>query len=253
MKQYPLLLTATFLFSSVSPYASAQGGSMAGNYMPNLTGMTYTLVVDEVRFEGVDNKAGVLRYGDIKGSAFWSDEWQLASLYSFNDGLLGRAKVKVNLLKQEVHYIDRSGDELVLPNERVGKVVIHPGMDSNAVKTVFRNPNGSFLMFNKPVREWVEELNTGNLKLIKLAKRRVNSADSLFGTLKRYYFSTDQYYFVSYNRSVNQVKKLGKESILTFVPRAHEFDTWIQDNKINFKKEEDIVRFFDYYNAQKSE
>ena len=85
---------------------------------------------------------------------------------------------------------------------------------------------------------------------MKLTRRKIASADSLFGTKKRYFFTTDEYFFVGYNKSIHHVKKLSKENILNFVPSASGYDKWISENKINFKKEEDIIRFFNYYNQQ---
>ncbi len=36
---------------------------------------------------------------------------------------------------------------------------------------------------------------------------------------------------------------------MSVFPRPEKHSSWIATNKINFKKEEDVVRFLDYYNA----
>jgi hypothetical protein len=237
-----------FLLCSVQIHA--QGNPAGSGYLPDLAGAKYTLAVHEVHFEGEGTGPQRLNYDQIKGSPFWNDEYSIASLYTYDNLMLGRAHVKINFLTSEIYFKDKQDLELVIPKELISKVIIHPKEDTSQKLTLFRRSPAEFFLNNKPLEDYVQELNEGNLKLMKLTRRKVTSADSLFGTKKRYYFTTDEYYFVAYNKSINQVKKLSKESVLSFVPSSSRYDKWITENKINFKKEEDVLRFFNYYNQQ---
>jgi len=243
-----LAILCWLLFYSIQDYA--QGNPAGGGYLPDLTGAKFTLAVHEVNFEGVGSGGQRLNYDQIKGSPFWKDEFSLASLYSYDNLMLGKARVKMNFLTNEIYYLDKENRELVAPREIVSKVVIHPPADTSKKLTIFRSSPAEIFLNDKPVDDYVQELNEGDLKLMKLTHRKVGSADSLFGTMKRYFFTTDEYFFVAYKRSINHVKKLSRESILAYVPSSSVYDKWIADNKISFKKEEDIVRFFNYYNQQ---
>jgi hypothetical protein len=228
----------------------AQTNPTGGGYLPDLSGAKFTLAVYEVNFEGVGTGGQRLNYDQIKGSPFWKEEYSIASLYTYDNLMLGKARVKVNFLTNEIYYMDKQNVELVIPGDLISKLIIHPQGDTSKRLTLFRRSPSEFFLNEKPVEDYIQELNEGNLKLMKLTRRKVGSADSLFGTKKRYFFTTDEYYFVAYNKSINQVKKLSKENLLSFVPAASGYDKWITENKINFKKEEDIVRFFNYYNLQ---
>ncbi len=241
-----LIILYGFIFYSLQMHA--QNNPAGGGYLPDLTGAKYTLAVHEINFEGVGTGGQRLNYDQIKGSPFWKEEYSIASLFTYDNLLLGKARVKMNFLTNEIYYLDKKDIELVIPNELISKLIIHPPGDTTKRLTLFRRSPSEFYVHEKPVEDFVQEMNEGNLKLMKLTRRKVVSADSLFGTKKRYFFTTDEYYFVGYNKSIHQIKKLSKESILSFVPSASGYDKWISENKINFKKEEDIIRFFNYYN-----
>lgn len=244
------LFCAWFLFFSGSIQAQNPSG-MGTGYLPDLSGAKFTLAVHEISFEGANNGSGKrLNYSEVKGSPFWKETFSLASLYTYDNILMGRTRVRINFLTGEIYYLDKEERELVAPKDLVKKVVIHPEMDTSLILTVFRSNPAEIFLNAKPTDEYVQELNQGDLKLLKLTRRQVGSADSLFGTMKRYFFTTDEYYFVNFNKGIHQVKKLSRETILTWVPNASAYDKWIADNKINFRKEEDIVRFFNYYNQQ---
>jgi hypothetical protein len=95
-------------------------------------------------------------------------------------------------------------------------------------------------------------MNYGKYELLKHINRKLSSADSLFGTQKRYFFTDEVFYYLKSDDIVQKLKKLSEENFYELMPAmttaVHR--KWIKDNKINFKKEEDFVRVLDYYNSQ---
>jgi hypothetical protein len=249
-KYASLFIFSGFIFCSI--LIKAQTAPVVGSgYLPDMSGSKFPRVVHEINFEGTGVGAGKrLNYSEVRGSPFWKETFSMASLYTYDNILMGRTRVRINFLTGEIYYLDKEERELVAPKDFVKKVVIHPEMDTSLILTVFRSNPAEIFLNAKPTDEYVQELNQGDLKLMKLTRRHVGSADSLFGTMKRYFFTTDEYYFVNFNKGIHQVKKLSRETVLTWVPNASAYDKWIADNKINFRKEEDIVRFFNYYNQQ---
>jgi len=250
MKLNKIVLIILYFFLFYSLQIHSQGNPAGGGYLPDLTGAKYTLAVHEIHFEEMGTGGQRLNYDQVKGSPFWKEEYSIASLYTYDNLMLGKARVKINFLTNEIYYLDKKDIELVIPRDLISKMIIHPQGDTSKRLTLFRRSPSEFFVNEKPVEDYVQELNEGNLKLMKLTRRKVGSADSLFGTKKRYFFTTDEYYFVAYNKSINLVKKLSKENLLSFVPSSSTYDKWITENKINFRKEEDIIRFFNYYNQQ---
>ncbi|MDP9231018.1 MAG: hypothetical protein M3O67_10175 [Bacteroidota bacterium] len=243
-----ILLTQTFFIAMFGQVAIQKDADL--NIL-NLGDMKTTAVIDEVRFEGVENSSGVLKYSQIKGSPFWNDEWNLASLYDYDYKLLGRVKVKLNFVTQELYFLNKEEKEQVAQFGFVKKIVIHNDRDTSRVLTVFHHANADIFINKKPVEAYLQELNQGDVQLLKLTKRIVASADSLFGTMKRYFFRTEVYYFICFNDKTEYMKRLTKENIFLYVPGALAYTQWIDDNKISFKKEEDIVLFLNYLNSDR--
>ncbi len=58
--------------------------------------------------------------------------------------------------------------------------------------------------------------------------RKVGSADSLFGTQKKYFFTDDVFYHIWYNEKIERIKKLNKDNVIKFLPSASAYAAWIR-------------------------
>jgi len=237
------------LFLGMQAFAQMQGGA---SYLPvpDLSAATYTLAVHEVNFEGVPNAGRQrLSYDQVKGSPFFNDAFQQAEIFMADGRSLGKHLVKFNLLTQEFHFLGKDKGEMVVPNALARKIVLYDKTDTTLQKAVFvrtldfKKPSG------KPIGEYAEQLNNGHAILYKVSKKNVITADSLFGTLKRYYFGTTDAYFVGVNGSVSQLKKLSEDAIFTALPVNGKLEDWVRKNKINLKREEDVLALLKQWNA----
>jgi hypothetical protein len=200
---------------------------------------------------GLSGSGNRLPYDKIKGSPFLFDEWKSATLYHANGKSFGNYQAKLNLATQEVHYKDAKGQELA-DNGSISKVVFEEASSegsfyitcSNNIDEVNRNYPGS--------KRYALEMNTGEVSLLKVYGRSVAQGDSLFGTLKRYYFTDKIDYFLRINNRIEKIKRLGEDEILPFVPGVSSFKAWIKSNKIKLNREEDLVKFLVYFNKQRS-
>jgi hypothetical protein len=194
-------------------------------------------------------------YNRINGSPFWKDEYQQATLIDRNNQVLGKAKVKLNLYTNEVYFLSPSGEERVAAAGKVRKVIFHDDDSVKKIKAVFEN-NLPIITETNPRAEnpsFVQVFNTaGDWQLLKLTRVLFNSGDSLFGTQKRYYFANQVLYFLNdkYGQ-ITKLRKLNKDNIGELINIDAAAEAWCRQNSINFKKEEDIARFIDYYNSRK--
>ncbi len=85
--------------------------------------------------------------------------------------------------------------------------------------------------------------------MYKVEKKNVVTADSLFGTLKRYYFGTTYAYFIGINGRVNQLKKLSEDAVFTALPAVGKLEDWARKNKLNLKREEGVLALMQQWNA----
>jgi len=204
-----------------------------------------------IRISGLSNLSDRLPYEKISGSPFWNDEWALASLYGSGEKEKWLCKVKLNFATGELYYLDKEGTELTTDDGLIKKIVVHKNDDTSAVVAVFILTPERIRLNQEQRNSYMQVLNEGSYQLLKLNKKSLNSADSLFGTLKRYFFRDETDYFITHNEMTTSLKRLDKDNLLQFLPGSSGYNEWAKQNRINFKKEEDVLLFMNYYNSKK--
>lgn len=201
----------------------------------------------ELTIYGMANYSSI-PYESINGSPFWRDEWKLATMYTDNPKEKWTKKVKINLATGEIYFQEPNGNELVVANNIVKSIVFYKNDDLKNSETKFDYLYDAVLLNKNTSNAFVQELTTGNIKLLKLITKTVASKDSLFGTLKTFYFVTNTKYFIYTNNKAYLLKKLNKENILEHLPEASSYENWTKNNKIDYKKEEDAVKLLNEIN-----
>lgn len=239
MTTLPKILFA-FLSFAVST-ALAQNARISNGIVTNLSEAKMVKYVDEVDFNGLGGDAKI-SYSRIKGSPFWKEEWKEADLFTAN-GKIGSAPVKLNLATNEI-YFQKGSEEWVLLDQDIVRVMIK----DDSLEFQRHVPN--LFVNKKKLDDFVAVLNKGSYQLLKYIRRALGSADSLFGTQKRYFFRDDVYYFIRTKDMIQPFRKLNEESFLAVLPMASQYKSWIREQKLTFKKEEDLLQFLRYYNAK---
>lgn len=189
-------------------------------------------------------------YEMIKGIPYWQNDYMPALLYAPGNKLYGTFMSKVNLATREVEYVTKNGQVLsAYPNQLPRVVFIHP-KDSTKIVSIFRNDiaeiNLQYISRNKIY--YVQELNQGPVKLLKVCDREIRTGDSMLRTMKRYYFVDVDEYFIQHQNTIEKLKKLNHEEVMKFLPQPPALEGWIKENNIKFNKEEDVLRLLEYYN-----
>lgn len=203
-----------------------------------------------INFYGLGTLIEKIPYSRIKGSPFWKDEWQLATLYS-GKGKLSTIPIKLNLASNEIHFL-KDENEMVLDDDKISTIVFHPDKDVSKTAEVFIMNDDHMKLYDKKVKGFAQVVNSGTHRLLKYTLRKVNSADSLFGTQKKYFFTDEIYYFLWHNDQIERIKKLNKDQVTQYLPSSSKYSEWINENRIDFRKESDVVRFLNHYNAQQT-
>ena len=200
---------------------------------------------------GSDGLKKNVPYDEIGGSAFWKQEWSKAYLYDQRDTFLGIYNARFNFVTNELHYLDRAGAERAAIPGSLNKIVFVKTEDSTAIITVFRSNIIEVTRRSVCKKCFIQELNQGDVKLLKLTYRVLKIKDSLFGTIKKYYFYDETEYFLQYRDKYERIKKLNKDNLFSFLPNVSAYKNWISAQKLQFKKEEDFIFFINYYNASR--
>ncbi len=198
---------------------------------------------------GGDNLKYTIPYDKIKGSPYWQSGWAKAFLFDQRDTAMGSYRARFNFATSELHYFDKKGEEQVAIPGTLNTVVFMELIDTSKIATVFRANIFEVKKKASCKRCFVQELNQGSLQLLKITQRQLKSGDSLFGTMKRYYFADEVEYFVHSGQQYHRIKRLNKEAIFEFIPGTSAYVAWIKEKNLRFNKESDYLLFFDHYNA----
>lgn len=201
---------------------------------------------------GSDNLRKAIPYERIRGNAYWKNEWTKAFFFNQQDTPLGSYSAKFNYVTGEVHYKTKNGDEQVVIPGTLNAVVFMQENDSTRIKTVFKTNIPEIKKIASCKECFVQEMNQGDIKLLKITQRLLKTKDSLFGTLKQYYFFDQLEYFIQHGELYDRVKRLNKDVALKFIPGLTAHQDWINKNDIDFRKEEDFIRFLEMYNQSKA-
>ncbi|MGI8634167.1 MAG: hypothetical protein ACR2KZ_02060 [Segetibacter sp.] len=189
-----------------------------------------------------DKNSNGLKYDNITGSPFYNSNYENAYLYK-NGKRVGTVPIKINFLTDEIYCL-QGEKEFVVEDRKIDSVVFFNTPDS----AIFINRVANLLLRNKKVDAFVQILNKGDWKLLKYTKKELSSSEAGL-TQKKYSFSTDYYYFLKHKQKVEKIKKLDREILLSYLPSLDASRKWIETNKTDFTKEQDVVAFLNYYNT----
>jgi len=193
-------------------------------------------------------------YDRISGTPFWNNEYRTATLVDPGNRVFGKMPVRLNLYTNEVYFKTPKGEERVASEGKVRKILFHPDDTSSAFTAVFENELASIKTTNPNAKgtAYVQVMNQGDLQLLKHIKRVFVTADSLFGTMKRYYFSEQVHYYMNnkYGQTY-RLKKLNREAVTEELNLDKDEEEWIRTQGFSLRKEEEILLFLAYLNEKR--
>lgn len=196
---------------------------------------------------GAGSLISEIPYSKINGSPFWNPEYIMATLILSNGNAVSRYPVKLNIVTNDVNFINDKGEEFTAGKGIIRKIIFHPP-DSSFV--AFRNdldlPNAN----QKPGDEYVQELNEGNIQLLKLSKKMLKVGDSLLGTQKKYSFYLQESYFIKQENRIHWIRKLSQKEIAYLITLDKDTENWIRKNNVELSKEKGVIALFGYLNAR---
>lgn len=199
---------------------------------------------------GIGNLSNEVPLDRINGSPFFNDDWHFATLLGKGKRESWFCKAKMNLVTNEIHYLDKTENELVLESGFINKFILRDNLDTSKILAFFEYYDEPPIVPVDKKGLYLQILNKGLYQLLKYDKRILTSKDSLFGTQKRYLFTDRLYYFLSHVQKPEPIKKLNQDFLLAFLPSSLSYKGWITKNKIDLKEEDGAVKFLNYYNRQ---
>jgi hypothetical protein len=206
----------------------------------------------QISVYGMNGANSRIPYYKFKGSPFLNPDWLKAELYRPDGKPMGIYPIRLNLVTHEVHFLDSKGYELAANDGVVARVTFIDSLGDDKPRLTFRNDyEGVNATYNRNKR-YALEMNPGDPCLLRVDIRDGREADSMFGTLKRYYFVDRYDYFVRVGKRVEKLRRLSQDEIFAVLPAKQDAVDFVKKNKLNMKKEEDVMKLFDYLASVKS-
>ena len=188
-------------------------------------------------------------YNNITGIPYWRNDYYPAFLYGPVNRRYGLTWVRVNLATHEVEFVAKNEEIQAAYQTEVSRVVVVDPKDSSKVVTIFRNDIAEVnLKYVKQGRLfYVQEMNPGPVKLLKVTHRELKVGDSMLRTMKRFYFADRFDYYLQQSNRVEKLRKLDRDELLRLLPRTPELENYLSANQVAFRKEEDVIRLLGVY------
>jgi hypothetical protein len=182
----------TLLVASFIGRVCAQDG-----FVPQTGTLTYD-VFDR------NGKAFVNPAPDVAGSPFFRDDWRLGSLVVNTNRRFDSVRLRLNLLSQEVHFLDRNNNEMALTKGYIKEMLL-PADPTGRFLLRFRN--GFPPVDQQDQYSFYQVLAEGKLSLI-LSRRKIiaSQKDAMLEEVKKEYRTYEDYYIYD-GKIMDRVRK----------------------------------------------
>jgi hypothetical protein len=241
MKKYIVVATAIFFMAAVHAQVSSN---------LDIANPAQTNGIGQVRFTNAD-ALGVktteqVKDADVAGSPYFDSRWSKAVVILSSNQAVKANKLKLDLYRNEVHYIDSLGNELIAVSGIVKRIYLYDTRDTAKISAVFEQIAG----IDGNGTAFVQVLNNGSAKLLKFTHITVykKGYDEVAGK-DNYAFLAKPGYALLKDGVVSNLKALDEKAVLAVImPSANE-TSWLLQNKNKLKSEKDIIGFLNYYNS----
>jgi hypothetical protein len=198
----------------------------------------------------LDGNALLKKYDPaISGSPFINDTWVSSIVTLSNGKQIGPISVKLNIESNELYYLDSAGKEMVAQDGSVRKVDCLDYYAKDSTRYVFKN--GYPAIDKQDENFYYQVFTEGKIELLAKKFKYIRSEkNDLTGEMSKAFVDGTVVLYV-YAYGLMQVFHPTKEFINSLFEedRQQSAKTFIETNKINFKKIADLVKVFNYYNS----
>jgi hypothetical protein len=198
----------------------------------------------------LDGRSLLKKYDpDVTGSPFINDDWVSAKITLSKGKEIGPLSIKMNLESNELYYLDSSKMELVADKSVARKVDCMDYSSKDGIKYVFKN---GYPAIDKQDENFYYQVYTeGKIELLAKRFKYIRSEkNDLTGEMSKTFIDGSVVLYV-YAYGLMQVFHPTKELVNSLFEEDKDQSTrtFIDTNKINFKKIPDLIKLFKYYNS----
>jgi hypothetical protein len=183
---------------------------------------------------------------DIQGSAFLNNDWANADIQLKSGKWIKTAKAKLNAESNKVHFLDSLGRELIADDGLIIKIVLDAPLEAGQ-KYIFESgyppTDGQTITF------FYQLVEDGKIKMLNRITRPIETfKNELSGEIRKEFVEHRLMYI--YADGQMHILKNDKALMMALMKEQKTaIETYLAENKINFKKSADIQKLVRYYNS----
>lgn len=183
-------------------------------------------------------------YLNSEGSPDFSTEYCTATLTT-NDKTYSGVKVKLNLLDNQVLFMDDNTEKIAsIPVNKI-EFTSCPNLKT---PVVFRS--GYAAIDEQKQSTFYQVLDSGKAGLLKYYKITYRDERPYNSAVTTRIFNREEFYYASKpDKTISKLKKSSEDVVNVLADKKALVQAFIDQNKLKCKKEEDLVKVFNYYNS----
>lgn len=180
----------------------------------------------------------------VDGSAFFSDNWMPGSLMTPSGKKYDSVRIKIDLLADEVHYQDKSGNPMIATT-RLREIWLTDSITQKKYHFVHSSFIGSG---TAAAAGWHQMLTEGPAFLFKKHLKEVVETKPYGSATFEQRINTSGKYFILAGNRFTPVKSISAVTEL-LAEKKSELQQYISGNKLKGKSDGDYISLLTYYNS----
>ncbi len=194
-----------------------------------------------------DNQGRVMmiqKYTDVQGTPFLSDNWTKAIVRLKANGNFSNMQVKYDLVEDQLLFRDAKSDQ---PMEFIDQVLEFKLVADDGSSTVYKK--GFKASDGNTSNNFYQVLYDGGTQLLKRKVKKVIEDRPYNSAVTVKTFNEVETYYIAKANEPLKIKKDKKQILTALADHAAELEKYFQENKLNVKDDEDLIKLIAYYNT----
>lgn len=184
-------------------------------------------------------------FGDVKGSPYVFDNWSVGTVQT-TKGVLDNVDIKYSEFEDQVFFKNKEGQTMQFADPIIDFTMLYKGNDKQ-ISAHYRNGYSNIPGLNS--KSFFEVLADGKCQLLKKTTKKIKQ-EVVYGSTEsdKNFIATNRYYIETPEKGI-LVKKDKKSILAALAGKQAELETYIKNNNIDFKSDEDLIKLITYYNT----
>ena len=184
-----------------------------------------------------------ISFTDVVGTPYLYDGWTKGTVELVNGTFYKDLDLKFSLFTDEL-FFKNTKDETMLAFVLPVKSFL---LDFESQKSLYRNGFPEVDNFNK--KAYYQVLYDGNLKLLFKSYKTVSEIKPYNSATTEKKFAENYSYYILKDDLMVKIRPSKKDFLELFKNKSAEMDAFIKTEKIDFKKNQDLTRTFEFYSS----